>query len=265
LQSSIQGATNITVGLISKINAGLILGTILGGIVSIFYLFTKTKNDFVEFKLNISRSLILMKKYIKFPKFMVLSGLLENFSAQLPIFMLGSFFGSSVVGFYSLSQRIIRLPIMLIGTSIGNVFRQEASLHLAKDGNCRNIFKNTFKKLFVIATIPFIIFFFSAPELFAFVFGEKWEIAGKYAQILTLLFYLQFIVSPLSSMFMIAEKQQYDLLMQIYLVLSVFMSFIVGYKYFNSIEISLYIFTFVYSLKYIFELIMSYKFTIRKV
>lgn len=264
IQSSIQGTTNVVIGFISKVNAGLILGTIMGGVSSLFYLSTKTKNDFIDFKFNKLRAILLMKKYIKFPKFMVPSGLLENFSAQLPIFLLGSFFGPSIVGFYSLSQRIIRVPIMLIGTSIGSVFRQEASLQLAKSGDCRNIFKSTFKKLFIIATIPFIIFYFIAPSLFSFVFGHRWIVAGEYAQILTLLFYLQFIVNPLSSMFMIAEKQQYDLLMQIYLVISVSSAFIIGYKYFNSIEISLTIFTFVYSLKYIFELIMSYRFTIRK-
>jgi len=265
IQSSAQGATNISIGVSTKFGAALIVGTFIGNLSSFLYLIKKTKYNFLGFSPNISRVIVLMKRYIKFPKYSMPSVLLENVSAQLPIFFLGSFFGTSVVGFYSLSQRIIRLPIMLIGSSMGSVFRQEASLRLYRDGDCRDIFKKTFKKLFIISTIPFLIFYTVAPQLFAFVFGEAWVVAGEYAQILAPLFYLQFLVSPLSGMFSIAQKQQYDLLMQIYLVTSVVLAFVVGYRYFNNIEISLMIFTVVYSLKYIFELIMAYKFTIREV
>lgn len=66
-------------------------------------------------------------------------------------------------------------------------------------------------------------------------------------KILTIMFYFQFITNPLSNMFMIAEKQQYDLFLQIYLVVSVFCSFIIGYKIFNSIEYSLCVFTTFYN------------------
>jgi O-antigen/teichoic acid export membrane protein len=265
IQSFTQGSTNLLSGYFANLNFGLIIGTILGGFSSVIYLFVNSINDFMKFKIDKTIALSLMNKYKKFPKFMLPSGLLENSSGQLPVFLLGSFFGSAIVGYYALSQRIIRLPIMLIGTSIGNVFRQEASKHLNENGNCREIFKNTFKKLFLISTIPFFIFYFISPILFSLVFGEKWQIAGEYAQILTPMFYLQFLVSPLSNMFMIAEKQQYDLLMQVYLAIFVFGAFIIGYKYFESVKISLVLFTIVYSLKYIYELIMSYQFTIRKV
>jgi len=260
LQSSSQGIVNLGIGFFSKINAGLIIGTLIGNIMSFLFMLKHSKKDLV---LNFSkfRLFYVIKKYKKFPLFMLPSGLLENVSAQLPIFFLGSFFGSAIVGFYSLSQRIVRIPIMLIGSSIGNVFRQEASEHLNKYGNCEKVFLNTFKRLLIISTLPFIVFYFIAPYLFEFVFGEKWRIAGEYAQILTPLFYLQFIVSPLSNMFMIAQKQQYDLIMQIYLIGSVILSFIIGYKFFNDVKVTLYIFTFVYSLKYIFEFILSYKFS----
>lgn len=263
LQSSTQGFTNIIFGFITSLKGGLILGTFLGNIISFFYLIFKTKNTFIGFSFNKYRLYILSKKYIKFPKFMIASGFLENMSAQLPVFMISSFFGSHILGLFSLSQRIVKVPLGIIGSSIGNVFRQEAAKQLNKNGTCRKLFLNTLKKLIIIATIPFVIFYFIAPELFGFVFGKEWYKAGEYAQILTILFYFQFITSPLSNMFMIAQKQQYDLILQIYLVISVFCSFIIGYKIFNSIEYSLYIFTTFYSIKYFIELTLSFKFTLK--
>ena len=263
LQSSIQGFTNIIFGFITNLKGELILGTFLGNIISFFYLIFKTKNTFIGFSFNKYRLFILSKRYIKFPKFMIASGFLENLSAQLPVFMISSFFGSYMLGLFSLSQRIVNVPLGIIGNSIGNVFRQEAARQLNLNGTCRELFINTFKKLVIIATLPFIMFYFIAPELFSFIFGKEWYKAGVYAQILTIIFYFQFITSPLSSMFMIAEKQQYDLFLQIYLVVSVFCSFIIGYKIFNSIEYSLYIFTTFYSIKYFIELTLSYKFTLK--
>lgn len=264
LQSSTQGFINIVFGLISNLKAGLILGTFLGNIISFFYLIFKTKNSFIDFSFNKYRLFVLSKKYIKFPKFMIASGFLENLSAQLPVFMISSFFGSYILGLFSLSQRIVKVPLGIIGSSIGNVFRQEAAKQLNENGTCRKLFLNTLKKLIIIATIPFIIFYFIAPELFSFIFGKEWYKAGVYAQILTIMFYFQFITSPLSNMFMIAQKQQYDLFLQIYLVISVFCSFIIGYKIFDSIEYSLYLFTTLYSIKYMIELKLSYNFTENK-
>ena len=64
-------------------------------------------------------------------------------------------------------------------------------------------------------------------------------------------------------MFIIAEKQHYDVYLQSYSLISVFLAFYMGYNIFNSIEISLYLFVFLYSLRYIAELIISYQLTIK--
>lgn len=263
IQSSTQGSTNLFIGNLSTLNAGLIIGTFMGNIASVIYVSNKIKKDFVDFGPKKSRVIILMKKYIKFPKYSMPSSLLVNMSIQMPIFFLSSFFGASIVGYYALSQRIIKVPISLIGSSFGMVFRQEASAHLYDNGNCRDIFISTLKKLFLISTVPFIIFYFISPQLFAFVFGNEWRVAGEYAQVLSILFYLQFLVNPLSVMITIAQKQQYSFYLHLFLIIGIIASFVIGYKYFNSVEISLKMFTFIYSLKYLLELIMSYKFTIR--
>lgn len=264
IQSSAQGSLTILLNFVNNFKGGLILGTFIGNVFYLIFYIYKIKNYFIYIKLKKIKFFYLIKKYKKFPKFMILSGLLENISVQLPIFMIGAFFGSHILGFFSLSQRMVRMPIGIIGSAIGNVFREEASRQLNTSGDCRILFLSTLKKLSIVGIIPFIFFYLTAPELFSFVFGEDWKQAGEYAQILTLLFYFQFITSPLSNMFIIAEKQKYDLYLQFYLVISVSISFIIGYYIFNSIEYSLYLFCSIYSLKYFMELLLSYTFTVKK-
>lgn len=263
IQSSSQGFFNLSIGYFNKVSGGLVFGTFFANLIAFIYLFFKTKTSFRTYVLKKDNIIKVSKEYNKFPKYNLSSNFLENISSQIPIFLLGAFFNSTIVGFYSLSQRVISIPIGIFGRSVGDVFRQEAIKQLNEKGNCRRIFLLTFKKLLLISLLPFLLFYFIAPELFNIVFGSNWIIAGEYAKILTPLFFLQFISSPLSNMFMIAQKQEYDLILQVYLLAVVCFSFYSGYYIFNSIEISLYIFTFFYSIKYIFELFLSYKFTIK--
>jgi len=50
------------------------------------------------------------------------------------------------------------------------------------------------------------------PQLFAFVFGEKWESAGVYARILSPWIFLDFVRATVSQLVLIVEKQKTFLL-----------------------------------------------------
>ena len=102
-----------------------------------------------------------------------------------------------------------------------------------------------------------LVFFFLAPWLFPFVFGQKWKMAGEYAQILTPMFFLKFITSPLSSMYIIAQKQRLELIGQIFLFSSVLVSFAAGY-YFSSPVIALIVYASAYSCMYAVDGLISY-------
>jgi O-antigen/teichoic acid export membrane protein len=203
----------------------------------------------------------MAKRYSHFPKFNVVSGLFEKGSGQIPIIMLSMFFGASVTGFFSFSQRIIAAPGSLIGVSIGDVFRQHASIEYKEKGNCHGTFLKLFRLLVLVAVIPFTIILLFSPSIFSFVFGAEWRIAGEYAQIMTVMFFLSFVVSPLSNMFIIAEKQDLDLVIQIILFTFVVISFIAGYRIFNHPKIAIALYTIIYSIKYCIEFYLSLQFS----
>jgi len=265
LKSSSQGIVNILVGYLSKIPAGLISGTITGTIFSVIFLSKNAKKDFDKFIFSKHRAILLLSKYKNFPKYLIVSNFLESLSIQLPIMLIGSFFDITILGFYALSQRIVKIPLMFIGSSIGSVFRQKASELLATQGSCRVLYLSTMKRMFMFGTIPFIIFYFIAPDMFVFIFGEEWRVAGEYAQLLTPLFYFEFILYPLRIMFIVAEQQAYTVYIQIYAIISVVVAFFIGKYYFQSVEAALIILTILYLIKNIYELIISYKFTNKKV
>ncbi len=263
LRSSTSTFFSLGFGLTIVKTAGLIIADTIGQLVAAFFMLVKFfKSDKLFMKsITIAGMKLQAIRFIQFPKYNIISGLLEKGSGQVPVILLSSFFGSTVTGFFSLSQRIIAVPESLISVSIGDVFRQKASVEYQKNGNCRKTFLDLFKILLLVSLIPFITLAFSAPFLFEVVFGEEWRFAGTYAQIMTVMFFLSFVVSPLSTMFIIAEKQRIDLFIQVALFTLICLSFIAGFRIFNDPKAAIILFTTTYSIKYFIEFFLSYKFS----
>ena len=242
---------------------GLIIADTIGQLTAgLFVFFKSIKNDKDKIHFISKRSMISQsKRYVHFPKFNIISGLFEKASGQLPVILLASFFGTAISGLFSLSQRVIAAPGSIIGASVGDVFRQQVSIEYQKTGECRETFLDLLKLLLLIGIIPFSVLSIFAPFLFSFIFGPEWRVAGEYAQIMTLMFFLSFVVGPLSNMFIIAEKQKIDLFIQIILFIFVSVSFIVGYNIFKHPKVAILFYSATYCVKYCFELYLSFQFS----
>jgi O-antigen/teichoic acid export membrane protein len=198
-------------------------------------------------------------RYQRFPLYCLPADFLNVASNQAPAVLLSSFFGPIVTGFFGLTQRVLGTPVSLISTSVFDVFKERASSDYRKDGNCRDIYIKTFKGLFLLSIIPFMIFFFTAPKLFSIIFGKNWIVAGEYAQILSLMFFFRFTCSPLTYVLYIAQKQNYDLVWQIALFIAIISSIITG-AYWNSAKVSMICLSLSYSIMYIIYFLLSYHF-----
>lgn len=261
VQSTAMTSTHVFGGISGLGIFGLIAGGIIGQIVATVALAKMIwKEDKQLFnKVTKEDQILLAQRYIKYPKFLLIAHLLNSISSQSPIFLLSALFTSASAGFYMLTQRVISAPVSLIAQALGDVFRQEASHAFIHEGNCIKQYKQTFKKLVIIATVPFAIFAYFAPDFFEFIFGGEWRVSGVYAQILTPMFFLKFITSPLSTMFLIAGKQRLDLIWQTALTICTVSSFGVGY-YLSDVGISLVAFSSSYTVLYTINGLMTWSF-----
>ena len=243
--------------------SGLIFADLIGQLVACFYLFHKIWKQTIEFHKFISIKGIIntATRYKNFPQFNLVSGLFEKASSHAPIFLLTVLFSSADAGFFALALRFISAPVSLVSISIGDVFRQEAAEFYMKNGNCHDIFMNTFKKLIIIAIPVFIIIFIVIKLLFIPIFGEKWEQAADYSEIMCVMFFLQFTLSPLSSMFIIAEKQNIDMRANIILFVMCISVFYLAKVYFNSSLLAIFFYSILYCLKYIVQFLFSLKYS----
>lgn len=75
---------------------------------------------------------------------------------------------------------------------------------------------------------PAVLIFIAGPELFSFIFGENWRLAGEFARWMTPWLYLHFISSPLSMIFAVTEKMNQSLTWQIIFFAANFFAILVG-------------------------------------
>ncbi|WLI77671.1 oligosaccharide flippase family protein [Kosakonia sp. H02] len=229
-QSIITGTVQLLAGILQFGIGGLVAGVVIGQMFSFIWLLAKAKQDWSSLigYVSMRRVLFQGREYVNFPLIDGPTSLLNVFSSQLPNILFAILFSPSYAGFYFLTQRVLQAPVTLISGAFLDVFKQKASEEFSRFGHAKNIYKKTFVALFSISTIPAIIGFIFLPVLFKFFFGKSWYEAGVFGQILIPAIYMRFVVSPLSFIIYIAQKQKWNLICMILLCCGVTFSLLYG-------------------------------------
>jgi len=221
MKSIVLAVIQLSVGFIKQGAAGLISGQIVSNIFANIRLFKNIiKDKILISKVSGLKIIAVAKRYRDFPKYSMWAGLLNAMSQHLTNIFISVLYSVGTLGFYSLVQRVLGMPSALIGGSIGQVFFQQAIKEKQNTGKAIKTFNSTVKKLIIIGLPFFGALFFIVEDLFAFVFGEEWRIAGSYAQIMTLYFFVSFISAPLAITMSVFEKQKQALFVNIILITS---------------------------------------------
>ena len=153
------------------------------------------------------------RRYRRFPLYTTSAGLINTAGHQLPPLLFAAFFSASAAGLYALAHRLLMLPTSLVGGAIGNVFfSQAAETHRTQ--KLTTLYASLQDRLIHFGLPPTLTLVIAAPRLFAFIFGEEWRMAGTFAQWLALGVFGSFVVSPLSMIFTVLEKQHIGLMLQ---------------------------------------------------
>lgn len=237
--------------------SGLIHGQVLGVIAATGFSLLWINNAWLKGSMGSSWLSVkaLASKHKNFPKFSLPADLLNTAASQLPVIFIASRFGSEAAGWFALTLKMMGAPISLLAASVLDVFKEQAARDYREEGSCRRVFLKTFYLLVVLAIVPFILFAFLGEWVFGFVFGQEWTEAGRYAVMLIPLFFLRFVVSPLSYTIYIAQKQRLDLLWQIALLLLTCTCFMLS----QEIDTALWAYSIGYAVMYMIYFWISYR------
>lgn len=174
----------------------------------------------------------VLKRYKKFPLFIMSSDLLYRMTYSTIIILLVAYFSEAVAGYYGMAIMMTGIPSVLIGTSIGEVFYQKAAKE--KDTvHSNEIYIKLFSKLVKLSIFSFLLLAILSNELFTLFLGTKWQAAGSYTQILCFQMFISFIMAPILSLIKVYEKQQFFFYLQLSLLIISIVAIIIGGSLFN--------------------------------
>lgn len=253
-KSIILSIIQLTVGFVKNGATGLISGQIVSTIfANMTLLRIVTKDKQLISKIRIPKMLALAKKHKDFPKFQLPHAFTGGLSLSVPIYVLSSFFSLSIVGFYSLSTKIVFMPLMIIAGASAKVFNQQITNIYNSKGDSYQFAVNVLKSLLKKVFIPFAIVVIFSPIIFELVFGEDWKEAGIYTQILSPWILLNVLVSTVSFIPSLVNMQKKALVLSIVHVVCITIALLVG-AYLSDIYLALLFFSITQSLILLYNL-----------
>ncbi|MFC1826889.1 oligosaccharide flippase family protein [Thermodesulfobacteriota bacterium] len=178
-------------------------------------------------KISFTEILVQAGRYKRFPLYTAWAGLFNVLGTQLPPILFAALFTPAVAGLYALANRVLSMPMLLVGQSIGQVYFSEAA-ESRRVGRIGDLVSKVHDKLAQLAMPPSLFLLFVAPELFSFIFGPEWKQAGVFTQFLIPMLYFQFIVSPISQTLLVMERQEVGTILQGVMLLLRFFSLAIG-------------------------------------
>ncbi len=222
-QSLVNAGSQISAGALFNPGAGgLIGGFALGQFVATGHLAWQVfrgEGRFFRQSFSKIRLVELARRYDKFPRFSVITALLNTMSNQLPGLMFASFFGPAVLGLYSLGQRMFAAPMGVVGQAIGQALYPRAAECHNSSGDLRAMILRCYRHLGTLVFVPALLLFIGGPWFFGIVFGPRWAAAGKYMRYILPWMTVAFVVSPSTFVFEILNKQDFKLVYEVVLLL----------------------------------------------
>jgi len=230
LQSTALVLSQILLGIFGMGAYGLAWGVILGQIIGASWLakglpLFKMYRDFFS---TPTRTFILLKKNKNYPKYDMPAALVNGMSQHIPSLLLAFLFSPKVAGIYFLADRVLSVPVGLLGRAVGQVLHGNVRQDI-KTGSLEARFNQTCGYLAIIILVPMIMIHFYAEPLIEIYLGVSWIAAGQIASWLIFAVAIQFIYSPISIMLVTTHGQLKNFIIHFFLLALKAVSLIIGY------------------------------------
>ncbi len=257
IRTIIQSILTIVLGLWSAGVLILLLSQFLGQLFGIKRQSKRLMKEFHEIKqVKKDKLIVTMKNYKRQPLFSVPATFVNAVSYSIISLMIGNYYDMEILALYSVSVRVLGLPLSIFSTNVAKVHFKEANSELQNTGKFSKSTRKMTLFSFAIAILMVIILMLFAPNLFSLIYGQSWRIAGVYVRILAPMFAIRMMVGAIGYGFIIANEQKKEAFFQIALLVCGLVLFFIGKQMAWEIEIFLSCLSVCYSFIYFFQLIV---------
>lgn len=187
---------------------GLLLGLLFGQLVALIILTLRTPELRKPLPESAPKLRDMAKRYRKMPLLTGPNALLDSLRDAV----INGFIGKlSIAGLgqYSIAYKVTMAPVSLVSGAISQVLLQRLSV--VKRGHLFSFIAKSAVIISVVTIPVFVLYYLIVPWLVPFAFGSNWTEAGLIAQALVPWAAMRTITSPLSSLYIVIEAQEWAL------------------------------------------------------
>jgi O-antigen/teichoic acid export membrane protein len=173
-----------------------------------------------------------VRRYIHFPLFASWARMLDMAGSGTVLFVLFSTcYSSDIAGFMFLSDRVISRPLLVVSTSLLQVFVGEAGHSLNHDpAALRRRFYQVMPRQFLLSLGWILLANLIAARAFPLLFGEQWAAAIPYLHAGSAAYLGLAVLHPVSTMLQMLERQVAAAVWQVFRVVLVIGGFMIGWR-----------------------------------
>jgi len=153
-------------------------------------------------------------RYTKFPKYIAPGSLLDGLAVLLPVAAITALYSPAQAGIYALAERMLRVPVTLIGSPVLQVFYKRFAELRGDQHASRRLLLRTWWQMGAMALGPCILLAVFGEDIFSFLFGATWRESGRMAEIMALSAFFFFVSYPTSNILVVNELARSFLLWQ---------------------------------------------------
>lgn len=212
LSQGIGGPTSqLALGLLGAGTPGLLIGFVIGqssGTLLLLRRFVLHRRGWLR-EVTWRGVLNAATRYRNFPLYTSWSRLLEVAGSGVVLFLLFSAcYGPSIAGFMFLSERVIVRPLLVVSTSLLQVFTGEAGRAVTQDpSQLRRRFYQVVPRQFAFAAAWILAANLVAGWAFPWLFGAVWAGAIPYLRALSVAYLVGVVLHPVSTTLQLLERQ----------------------------------------------------------
>ena len=191
---------NILLGMLDVGFQGLLIGNLLGFVVAGIFLYFENFRKLAKTCFSgLRKKSVLARVYSDFPIYNASSGILDGITVSLPVFFLSYYYPIEIVGYYALVMNVLIVPKRFLASAVSQVNLKKVVGFINTGQPVEPYLYRLSAGILLLSLPPSVVLIAWGPEIFNFVFGEMWEEAGRFAQILAIALAVKLVSSTLSS------------------------------------------------------------------
>jgi len=206
----VAAAASIALGVAGYVSWGYFVGMIAGQVVTLCHMRRKV---FIPYKrVPIAYLCGMLSREREFIFCQMPSNIAYQVRSQLPTLIIGSLFGTTVLGNFSIAQKLLNIPVTFIGQAVGNVFYQRIASMREDVPAVAQFVQRNMRRTMAIAIVPMALLIALGDPIISLVFGSGYELGGAMVGVIGFQSLFSFLTASIKGIDIVLGKQRYSML-----------------------------------------------------